>query len=65
MRACGRGDSGVALLKRYTLVRVQPGVPAEVVQWKDKGLEAFYVGSIPALGAIVRAGVVYGAPADL
>src|SRR5215467_15566748 len=27
MRACGRGDSGIALLKRYTLVRVQPGVP--------------------------------------
>ena len=26
-RACGRGDSGIALLKRYTLVRVQPGVP--------------------------------------
>ena len=25
--ACGRGDSGIALLKRYTLVRVQPGVP--------------------------------------
>ena len=27
MRACGRGDSGIALLKRYTLVRVQPGAP--------------------------------------
>ena len=27
MCACGRGDSGIALLKRYTLVRVQPGVP--------------------------------------
>jgi hypothetical protein len=27
LRACGRGDSGIALLKRYTLVRVQPGVP--------------------------------------
>ena len=26
-RACGRGDSGTALLKPYTLVRIQPGVP--------------------------------------
>jgi hypothetical protein len=24
---CGRGDSGIALLKRDTLVRIQPGVP--------------------------------------
>jgi hypothetical protein len=27
LRACGRADSGIALLKRYTLVRIQPGVP--------------------------------------
>jgi hypothetical protein len=26
--ACGRADSGTALLKRYTLVRIQPGVPS-------------------------------------
>ena len=32
---------------------------------RTKVFEAFYVGSIPALGAKVRAGVVYGAPADL
>ena len=32
---------------------------------RTKVFEAFYVGSIPALGANVRAGVVYGAPADL
>ena len=32
---------------------------------RTKVFEAFYVGSIPALGAKVRAGVVYGAPEDL
>ena len=32
---------------------------------RTKVFEAFYVGSIPALGAKIRAGVVYGAPADL
>ena len=32
---------------------------------RTKVFEAFYVGSIPALGAKVGAGVVYGAPADL
>lgn len=32
---------------------------------KTKVFEAFYVGSIPTLGANVRAGVVYGAPTDL
>src|SRR5579864_3649553 len=32
---------------------------------RTKVFEAFYVGSIPALGTKARAGVVYGAPADL
>ena len=32
---------------------------------RTKVFEAFYVGSIPALGARSSAGVVYGAPADL
>ena len=37
---------------------------------RTKAFEAFYAdlyktGSIPALGAKVQAGVVYGAPADL
>src|SRR5215469_37980 len=32
---------------------------------RTKVFEAFYVGSIPALGTKLRAGVVYGAPADL
>ena len=32
---------------------------------RTKVFGAFYVGLIPALGAKISAGVVYGAPADL
>ena len=64
--ACGRADSGTALLKRDTLVRIQPGVPRRGRSVAGRrSLKPFYVGSIPALGCQTRAGVVYGAPADL